>query len=318
MVRFLLTLLIILPLGIFAQTKNKVEVVPQILSEKFMEECKELEIGKIIFFYEPEYPGEVKNEGGSGVVSVTVNLEPNGNIIEIAKINGDQFFFGIALKAAQKAKFSPTVCDGKSIPVSALITYNFVSQNPAERYFFPANVKEFTDVKSDSPYFESISNLTDNYKISFGYSDNKFSENKLLTRGDFAQFLRMTLDLLFKRAKESNKIPYQIGLVKPFNLQNLASVSSVKDLDKKEPFYRSVGILLQTYNISLVNKDLNFQGKNPITKNEVIDLWTNIFGKEAVPVNFEKTQNGEQVFTRGEFALFLHESMQVLTYKVLP
>ncbi len=318
MVRVLVTLFIIFPLSIFAQTKGKVEVIPQVLGANSIADCKEFEIGKIVFFYEPDYPNEFKNESNSGSVNVTVNIDINGNIVEIVKVNGDQIFFEIALKAAQKAKFSPTLCDGKTIAVSALITYNFIAQNSVEIYFFPENVKDFTDVKTDSPYYESISNLTDNYKISFGYSDNKFNENTILTRGDFAQFLRMTLDLLVKHAKESNKIPYQIGLLKPFNPQNITSVNSIKDLDKKEPFYRSVGILLQTYNIGLVNKDLNFQGKNPITKNEVIDLWTNIFGKEAVPVNFEKTRNGEQVFTRGEFALFLHESMQVLSYKVLP
>jgi hypothetical protein len=49
----------------------------------------------------------------------------------------------------------------------------------------------------------------------------------------------------------------------------------------------------------------------------LLDLWAEIFGAEAVPINFELT-NGDKIIMRGEFALFLQESVGVLTYKVLP
>lgn len=318
MVKILLAIFIILPLGIFAQTKDKVEVLPQILSENLKESCEKLELGQIIFFYEPDYPAEFKTARIGGNVNVFVKVGVEGNIGEIVKIEGNQNFKEIAEKAAQKIKFSPTFCNGEQTAVNALITYNFVPQISAENYFFPNNSKEFGDVKTDSPYFEAISNLTDNYKISFGYSDKKFYENAPLTRGDFAQFLHLTLDLLFKRAKDSSKIPSDIKLNKPFNPYNLTSVNSIKDLEKKLPFYKSVAVLLQTYNIAIVSKDSKFFGKTPMTMNEVIDIWTNIFGQETIPVNFKKTEIGEQIITRGEFALFLHESMQVLSYKVMP
>ncbi len=318
MVRILLTLFIILPLGVSAQKKDKVEVFRQILSENLAVNCKQLELGKVVLFHQPAYPNEALTGRIGGTVNVLVKIGELGISSEILKIEGSRFFLEIAEKSAKRVRFSPTLCDGNPIAVSALMTYNFIPQISDDNYFFPAKVTELTDVKTDSPYFESISNLTENYQISFGYADKKFYENAPLTRGDFAQFVRMTLDLLFKRAAESKKIPHQIGLVRAFNPQNLTRVNSIKDLGKKQPFYLSVGVLLQTYNIALVNNDSRFQGNNPITKNEVIDYWTNIFGIEAVPVHFEKSQVGEQIFTRGEFALFLHESMQVLSYKVLP
>lgn len=315
MVRILLTLFIILPFGVFAQVKNRVEVIPQISKENLTKICKELELGKIIFFYEPDFPPD-KQTGGT--VNIAVNVDESGNIIEISKIEGNDGFYEISSKAVQKAKFSPTICDGKPVGVTAIMTYNFIFQNPIETYFFPSNVNDFTDVKNDSPFYESISNLTDNYKISFGFPDSKFHEKTPLTRGDFAEFLRLTLDLLFKRAGESNKIPLEIGLVKQFNPQNITSAKNIKDLKIKSPFANSVSVLLQTYNIALVDKDLNFNGNTPMTRNEVIELWRQIFGREAVPVNFEISVNNDQKFTRGEFALFLNESMQVLSYKVLP
>ncbi len=318
MVRILLTFFIILPLGIFAQKKDKVEVLPQILSENLAVNCRELELGTVVFFHEPAYPTEARSGRIGGTVNVLVKIEETGISSEVLKIEGSRFFLELAEKSAKKVRFSPTVCDDNPIAVSALMTYNFIPQISADNYFFPAKVTDLTDVKTDSPYFEAISNLTENYQIGFGYADKKFYENAPLTHGDFAQFLRMTLDLLVKRAAESKKIPDEIGLVRAFNPNNLTSVNSFKDLEKKQPFYRSVGVLLQTYNIALANKDSRFPGKNPITKNEVIDFWINIFGKEAVPVHFEKSRIGEQIFTRGEFALFLYESMQVLSYKVLP
>jgi hypothetical protein len=139
-----------------------------------------------------------------------------------------------------------------------------------------------------------------------------------LTRGDFAQFLRLTLDLLGERAKGANKIPREIGLFYPYNPNKLQTFDKIKDLDKKLPALESIRILLLKYDISLAGEKNEFDGKLLLRQNQLIDLWTNIFGAEAVPVNFERTNGGDKIITRGEFALFLQESLGVLTYKVLP
>ncbi|HLM60676.1 MAG TPA: S-layer homology domain-containing protein, partial [Pyrinomonadaceae bacterium] len=176
----------------------------------------------------------------------------------------------------------------------------------------------FADIRNDSLYYEAVSNLTENYKIAFGYADKKFYADAPLTRGDFAQYLRSTLDLLSERAVSANKLPLEIGLFYPHNPQKTASVSFIKDVKPNAPFYESVKTLLLKYDISLTNDKNEFQGRLHLTNNELIDRWSKIFGAEAIPVNFGLITEGDRIISRGEFALFLDESLQVLTYKVLP
>ncbi len=161
--------------------------------------------------------------------------------------------------------------------------------------------------------------MTENYQLAFGFADKNFHADAPLTRSDFAHSLRLTLDLLSERAKIVNKTPAKIGLFYPLNPQKIISADKIKDIDKKKnPYFDSVKILLEKYQIVLVDGNRNFNGNLPQTQNETIDLWTKIFGAEAVPVNFERIKKGDRIFTRGEFALFLQESLNVLTYKVLP
>ncbi|MEZ5426177.1 MAG: TonB family protein [Pyrinomonadaceae bacterium] len=301
-----------------AQAKDRVEVEPFIPTDQLKNECQELELGKIIFFYEPNYPKPEQNARVGGNVNVNIKVDVTGNTLQVLSVTGSTEFREIASAAARKLKFTPTVCDGKSIPVQAVITYKFIPDLGNESYFTPTSVREFADVHENSPFYFPISILTDDYQICFGYSDKNYRENAPLTRGEFAQFLRLTLDLLFKRATVANKAPMKMGLMRPFNPQNLTALSSIKDLEKNQPYYKSVGVLLQNYNIALVGDDLSFAGTSQMTQNEVIDLWASIFTKEAVPVNFVKTDGSGRPLSRGEFALFLQESMQVLTYKVLP
>lgn len=102
------------------------------------------------------------------------------------------------------------------------------------------------------------------------------------------------------------KFRRKIGLFYSHNPQNIISADKIKDIDrKKNPYFDSVKILLEKYQIALINDSKNFNGNLPLTQNEVIDLWTKIFGAEAVPVNFEKIKKGDRIFIRGEFALFL-------------
>jgi hypothetical protein len=139
-----------------------------------------------------------------------------------------------------------------------------------------------------------------------------------LTRGDFAHFLRVTLDLLAAKAKFANKNLRENRIFSTLNPQKIISVNKIEDLKSKEPFFDSVRILLQNYDIALVDENSEFRGSSSLTQNEVIDLWTQIFGAEAVPVNFKRTKNFERIISRGDFALFLQESLGVLTYKLLP
>jgi len=304
------------PQAISAQKKDRVEIFPRIAAAS-VKNCKNLQLGQVIFYLEPNYPTEAKAARIGGAVEVTIKIDAQGKVLELDKITGNRFLQGAASDAATKMKFSPTTCAGVPVVASAVVTYNFIPFVVTESYFIPAKIEDFADVKSDSQTYEAIFNITEKYKIAFGYEDKKFYTDAPLTRGDFAQFLRLTLDLLGERAKHANKVPRQINLFYPYNPNKLTSLDKIKDLDKKSPFLESLKILLLKYDVSLADEKNEFDGKLPLMQNQLIDLWTKIFGAEVVPINFERT-NGDKIITRGEFALFLQESLGVLTYKVLP
>lgn len=305
------------PQIVSAQKKDRVETFTRLV-ESSVKNCKNLQLGQISFYLEPDYPNEAKSARIGGAVEVTIKFDEKGKFLEIEKVTGSRFLQGAASEAALKVRYSPTTCNSIPVPVTGIVTYNFIPLVVAEGYFMPAKVEDFIDVKSDSQTYEAIVNLTENYKIAFGYEDRKFYTDAPLTRGDFAQFLRLTLDLLSERAKNANKIPRQIGLFYSYNPNKLTSLDKIKDIDKKVPYLDSLRVLLLKYDVSLGGEKNEFDGRLPMTQNQLIDLWTKIFSAETVPINFERTIRNDKIITRGEFALFLQESLGVLTYKVLP
>lgn len=306
------------PPVISAQRKDRVEVFPRIFTESAAKNCESFRAGQTVFYLEPDFPNEAKTGRIGGTVEVMVKVDEKGKVAEVEKVAGNRLLQGAASNAAIKVKFTPTVCAGIPIAVSAFITYNFIPFIAVESYFVPAKVEDFSDVKADSQSYEAIFNLTENYKIAFGYEDKKFYPDAPLTRGDFAHFLRLTLDLLSEQAKNANKMPGAIGLFNSNNPNKLTSVDKVKDLDKKSPFYDSTRALILKYDISLAGEKNEFGGRLPLMQNQLLDLWKNIFGSEALPVNFGRVNGADKIITRGDFALFLQESLGVLTYKVLP
>lgn len=310
---------LILPLTAAAQKKDRVEVAAKIPVAAVAKDCQDLKAGRVLSVPKLVYPAEAKFARVGGTVSVTVQVDEKGKVSEISDVSGQRLLQSAASDAARKTKFSPTVCGGSATPAVAILTYNFIAFVHAESYFAPAKIEEFADLKTDSPYYEAVLNLTENYQFAFGYEDKKFYADAPLVRGDFAQYLRLTLDLLAERAAVAKKVPREIGLFNSYNPQKLLSVNSIKDLKAKDPFYDSVKTLLLKYDIAITNDRSEFQGNLYLTNNEVIDWWSRIFGADSIPVNFARLpEDGDRIISRGEFALFLQESLQVLTYKVLP
>jgi len=319
-IKFLLffVLLFVTP-NLFAQKNGKVVSVSNLSSEQFStNQCKDLRLGQLLSVPEPKYPTEAKNEKLGGTIEVSVKIDENGNVSEIEKVTGIKSLQNAAIEAALKAKFVPTLCDGKKARVSGTIVFRFYPYPSSDKYFMPEKIEAFGDVSKDSQFYEAIFNLTENHKIAFGYADGNFHAEAPLTRGDFAQFLRLTLERLTAKAKESKKNPMEINLFSKYNPNKINSVSKIKDLKTKQPFYDSILILLQNFDIVFVDENREFRGGATVTQNELIDLWTNIFGADAIPVNFQKTENYQKIISRGDFALFLNESLGVLMYKVLP
>lgn len=301
-----------------AQKKAEVQAVPKTSPESITKTCKTLVLGKIINNPKPVYPDGAKKAYIGGTVEIVVKIDEKGKVTEIEKASGNTLLQGAAVAAALKAKFAPTVCDGAEAKISGVIVYNFLPYPFTDSYFTPTKIEDLTDIKKDSDYFETLLDLTENYKLAYGFADKKFHADAPVSRGDFAHSLRLTLDLLSERARVAGKIPRQINLFSAINPQAINSSEKIVEFDAKQPYSESVKILLTKYDISLLDAQNKFQGNLPMTNNELIDLWTAIFGAEAVSVNFGKDASNERIITRGEFALFLQESLRVLTYKVLP
>ncbi len=72
------------------------------------------------------YPFEAKSKRISGMVSVRVKTDEQGNVIEARTVCGHPILGKASEQGALRAKFAPTLRDGKPIKVSGNIIYNFV------------------------------------------------------------------------------------------------------------------------------------------------------------------------------------------------
>lgn len=301
-----------------AQKKNSVEFFARIFLPFEKKVCKEFTPGKVVLYKRPDYSSKAKTSGVGGIVEFKVDVSETGIVGNPLKLSGHPLFDEATLEAANKVRFTPTMCDDKPQKVSALLVYVFLPEGDLNSYFFPLKLEDYTDVSEKSQFYEPLLFLTENYKLTYGFSDKKFHSELPLTYGDFNYFLDSTLRLLFERAKFANKNPLEIGLYSPFNPQNLESADKIQELNDKKPYAQAVKNLLQTHKIAIVDVNNEFHGEVPLTDTEVIKYWRKIFGEESIPVNFQNNNNGERIMTRGEFALFLRESLEVLLYKVLP
>jgi TonB family protein len=82
--------------------------------------------GKAIKKPSPKYPAAAIAEGAQGVVVVQITIDEAGNVLTANARSGHPLLQEAAVKAALKAKFSPTRVGGQPVKVSGLITYNFV------------------------------------------------------------------------------------------------------------------------------------------------------------------------------------------------
>lgn len=304
-------LLLLFAVNIFSQgfPKN-----PALISRNGSKNCQFFLNGKLLNNPQPIYPTEAKIKGINGKVEVAVEIDEHGNVTSIENLVGNDLLKKSASDAAWQAKFSPTLCNGIPAKNIGVITFNFPKISLTSEYFKTTKIEDFKDVKEKTDYFEAISFLTQNYRIAFGYADRQFHAEMPLTKGDFIHFLRQTLEMLEWRGKLAQKPIKKIGLFKSYNPYKLKEF----EFAKNTPYAESLKILADEYKIVLAEKDGNFVGNLNLKKSEIIEIWHEIFGEEAIPVNFSTDKKSAKEMSRGEFALYLKESLDYLSYKVLP
>lgn len=273
---------------------------------------------RLINLPKPQYVEEAKSAKASGKVDVAVKIDEQGNVVEAKAMSGNKLLWESAIDAAKKAKFEPTLVKGKPVKVDGIISYNFILTNYLDSYFVPNSIDELSDVNKNEQYFEALVNLIDNYKIGFGFGDKKFHAETPLTHGDFAEFLYKSLSLLDKKASFSNKNLVENKIYSQNNRLKIKSITEILDVSESKPYFAATKGLLEKFNVVLHDENLKFNGEIPMFKYEVDEIWRKLFDDEAMPINFDKLKDDKTVITRGEFVIFLNESLEILTYKTLP
>ena len=279
--------------------------------------CKAFASGKLLNTPKPFYPNEAKFGNIGGKVEIAVGIDKKGTVTSIESVNGDSVLVSYASEAAKKATFAPSLCNGKPAETLGIIVFNFVPTPIRSQYFYPSKLEELSDVSNRSNYYEAAISLTENYQLLFALADGKYHGELALTKGDFAVFLANTLEMLNARAELAKKNVKDIRLMSEYNPYNAKEI----DFNPSSPFSGSVKLLSEKYKIVLVNEKGEFDSETELSRIEINEIWLQIFGIEAVPINFLAPANeneADKKMTRGEFAIYLKETLDVLTYKLLP
>ena len=59
---------------------------------------------------------------------VQVVIDETGSVVAANSVSGHPLLYGVSVKAAREARFTPTTLEGQPVCVTGVITYNFVAQ----------------------------------------------------------------------------------------------------------------------------------------------------------------------------------------------
>jgi len=82
--------------------------------------------GRAVSLPKPEYPKSARPSRARGAVSVQIIMDETGSVITATPVSGHPLLRDSAGVAACKAKFSPTLREGKPVRVVGVVTYVFV------------------------------------------------------------------------------------------------------------------------------------------------------------------------------------------------
>ena len=74
---------------------------------------------------EPLYPESAKRERVQGKVVLELAVDSEGNVSDVRAVSGHPIFYEAAVSAVRQWKYSPTLLDGKPVPVMATATVEF-------------------------------------------------------------------------------------------------------------------------------------------------------------------------------------------------
>lgn len=84
--------------------------------------------GRAILRPQPLYPGPAKITRVQGLVVVRVLVDERGRVAKAEAVCGPPELYGVSVEAAKHWKFTPTLLDGRPVPVTGTISFNFKLQ----------------------------------------------------------------------------------------------------------------------------------------------------------------------------------------------
>ena len=116
------------PVAPVPPTKEKIksDKVKTKYKDKEKDDQDKVEKGGLIEAPPPVYPAEAKEKKVEGRVTVDIVIGDDGNVISAKPASGPDLLHGAARDAALKARFRPTLVNGKPAKVSGKMSYNFV------------------------------------------------------------------------------------------------------------------------------------------------------------------------------------------------
>jgi TonB family protein len=84
--------------------------------------------GNAIELPKPVYSAIAKAAHASGTVTVQVLIDESGKVVSARALSGHPLLQDESVKAAYRARFSPTLLSNQPVKVSGIITYNLAMQ----------------------------------------------------------------------------------------------------------------------------------------------------------------------------------------------
>jgi protein TonB len=81
--------------------------------------------GAAVDLPKPEYPEMAKRARASGTVQIEVVIDETGKVVSARASSGHALLRDAAVRAALRARFSPTKLSGQPVKISGLLNYNF-------------------------------------------------------------------------------------------------------------------------------------------------------------------------------------------------
>lgn len=113
----------------FQDALNRFHGIPEFEMEKVKGKlvAKGVLNGKALKLEAPGYPAVARAVGAEGKVGVRVLIDEAGKVISARAVSGHPLLRIVAVQAAKKSIFAPTLFQGKPVMVSGMIVYRFQS-----------------------------------------------------------------------------------------------------------------------------------------------------------------------------------------------